>query len=49
VTTTRPIYKESAETVLQREQRTRTVKRCLIAAVAYFVTGGALAWLISKL
>lgn len=46
---TRPIYKESAEAVLRREQRTRTIKRCLIAAVAAFVAGGALEWIISRI
>lgn len=38
-------YRPDAETVLKREQTVRTVKRCLIAAIAAFLTGGILGWI----
>lgn len=47
--TPHPIWTESAETRLRREQSIRTIKRCLIAGTTAFLTGGALAWILSRI
>lgn len=41
-----PHHFPSAEDTLRYEQRVRTIKRCLIAAITAFLTGAVLALVI---
>lgn len=46
--TPQPLWTESAETRLLREQKIRSIKRLLITVIAAFLGGGVLEWLLSK-